>query len=163
MTLAKRLLTIICLLVASSYCAHATETLSSKAFTIIDGNRISISGRDIRLTGIIAPNLGQRCVLFEKTQDCGLIARAGLLDLTAGATIICEPSGQVDGAPAHRCTAGGYDLSEGMVYTGWAVPLEGAPKAYWRVLDGARARPRGFWRGAFVAPWPPVLRITGAD
>ena len=142
--------------------AAGSESLSSKNFDVLDGNRLVISGREIRLTGIVAPNLGQQCVLFDKTQDCGLIARAGLLDLTAGATVTCTPAAEnVDGTPAHRCTAGGYDLSEGMVYTGWAVPLDGAPRIYWRVLEGARARPRGFWRGSFVEPWAPHVKISG--
>ena len=118
--------------------AHSADSISSKAFTVVDGNRLSINGRTIRLTGIIAPEPGRMCVLFGKERDCGIIAKAGLSDLTAGATIVCHKAADVEGAPAHRCTAGGYDLSEGMVYTGWAVPLEGAPKAYWRVLDGAR-------------------------
>lgn len=139
-----------------------SETLSAKSFDVLDGHTLMISGREIRLTGIVAPELGQRCVLFDKTQDCGLIARSGLLDLTAGATVTCVPAGDVDGTPAHRCTAGGYDLSEGMVYTGWALPLDGAPKVYWRVLKGARARPRGFWRGDFVEPWAPHVKISRA-
>lgn len=138
-----------------------SEPLTSKSFSVIDGNRLEIGGREIRLTGIVAPELGRTCVLFNKTRDCGVIARSGLLDLTAGATVSCAPAGDVDGTPAHRCTAGGYDLSEGMVYTGWAVPLDGAPKAYWQVLKTARARPRGFWRGSFVEPWQPVSKVTG--
>ena len=138
-----------------------SETLSTNNFDVLDGHTLVISGREIRLTGIVAPELGQRCMLFGKAQDCGLIARAGLLDLTAGATVTCAPEGDVDGRPAHRCTAGGYDLSEGMVYTGWALPLDGAPKVYWRVLKGARSRPRGFWRGSFVEPWAPHVKISG--
>jgi endonuclease YncB( thermonuclease family) len=141
--------------------AGAAEPLTSRNFSVIDGNRLEIGGREIRLAGIVAPELGQACLLYGKRRDCGLVARSGLLDLTAGATVTCMPASEVDGAAAYRCTAGGYDLSEGMVYTGWAVPLEGAPQAYWRVLDGARARPRGFWRGEFVEPWAPVLRVSG--
>lgn len=141
--------------------AAAAEPLTSKAFTVIDGNRIEIGGREVRLAGIAAPALGQKCVLFGKTRDCGVIARSGLLDLTAGATVTCRQTGNQDGLATHRCRANGYDLSEGMVYTGWAVPLEKAPKAYWRVLKGARARPRGFWRGRFVEPWTHVIRVSG--
>ena len=143
-----------------TWSAAAGDTLTSKTFSVTDGNRLVMDGREIRLTGIVAPELGRSCILFGKKQDCGLIARSGLLDLTAGAAVTCTPGQAVGDEPAYRCTAGGYDLSEGMVYTGWAVPLEGAPKAYWRVLDGARARPRGFWRGEFVEPWPPVIRIS---
>ncbi len=150
-------------LLAIMVSAASAAPLTSKTFTVIDGNRLVIDGREIRLTGIVAPELGRKCILYSKTRDCGLIARSSLLDLTAGATVICSPAADVNGTPTYRCSAGGYDLSEGMVYTGWAVPLEGAPKAYWQVLKGARARPRGFWRGAFVEPWAPVVRVSGSQ
>lgn len=137
--------------------AGAADVLTTKTFTVVDGNRVAIGGRELRLDGIVAPELGRQCMLGGKARDCGLIAKAGLLDLTAGATVTCREAG----ADTHRCTADGYDLSEGMVYTGWAVPLDGAPKAYWRVLKGARERPRGFWKGTFVEPWTEVFRVTG--
>ena len=136
--------------------AHAADVLTTKTFTVVDGNRIAIDGRELRLDGIIAPELGRQCMLGGKARDCGLIAKAGLLDLTAGATVTCRKAG----AETHRCTADGYDLSEGMVYTGWAVPLDGAPKAYWRVLKGAQDRPRGFWKGTFVEPWSEAVRVS---
>ncbi|MGI9414182.1 MAG: thermonuclease family protein [Hyphomicrobiales bacterium] len=141
--------------------AGAADVVTTKSFTVVDGNRIAVSGKELRLDGIVAPDLGRQCVLGGKARDCGAIARAGLLDLTAGATVTCRKAGILDGAPTHRCTADGYDLSECMVYTGWAVPLEGAPKVYWNVLKGARERPRGFWRGTFVEPWAEVARIAG--
>ena len=137
--------------------AFAADVLTTKMFTVVDGNRIQIDGQELRLDGIIAPALGRQCMLGGKARDCGLIAKSGLLDLTAGATVTCRKAG----ADTHRCTADGYDLSEGMVYTGWAVPLDGAPKAYWRVLQGARERPRGFWKGTFVKPWAEVVRVSG--
>ena len=140
-----------------SSAAAASDAITTRTFTVIDGNRIAVEGRELRLDGIVAPELGRHCMLGGKARDCGLIARSGLLDLTAGATVTCRKAG----AKTHRCTAGGYDLSEGMVYTGWAVPLEGAPKAYWRVLKGARERPRGFWKGTFVEPWAEITRVAG--
>ena len=136
--------------------AGAAEVLTTKTFSVVDGNRIAIDGREFRLDGIVAPELGRQCMLGGKARDCGLIAKAGLLDLTAGATVTCQKAG----AQTHRCSADGYDLSEGMVYTGWAVPLDGAPKAYWRVLKGAQDRPRGFWKGTFVKPWAEAARVS---
>lgn len=153
--------TFLSIVLAVAFASPATpaEVLRSSTFQVIDGNRLQIGGREVRLADIVAPERGRLCTLFGKPRDCGVIARAGLLDLTAGATVTCRPSGRTAGRTAYRCTADGYDLSEGMVYTGWAIPLAGAPKTYWRVLKGARSRPRGFWRGTFVEPWPPVARI----
>lgn len=143
-----------------TFSTAAADPLTSKEFTIVDGNRLEIGGQQVRLAGIVAPSLGQECVLFGKTRDCGLIARSGLADLTAGATVICHSAGTRNAVATHYCTADGYDLSEGMVYTGWAVPLEDAPRAYWRVLKSARTRPRGFWRGTFVEPWVHAARAA---
>jgi len=158
--MSMRVSTIIAGAVAGAFvfsAAAASEAITTRTFTVIDGNRIAVDGRELRLDGIVAPELGRQCMLGGKARDCGLIARSGLLDLTAGATVTCRKAG----AKTHRCTAGGYDLSEGMVYTGWAVPLDGAPKAYWRVLKGAQDRPRGFWKGTFVEPWAEITRVSG--
>ncbi len=136
--------------------AHAADTLVAHNFTVIDGQTIEIKGRQVRLTGIEAPRPGQTCILSDTPRDCGVISRSGLLDLTAGATVVCKVVSVSNGddIAEARCTANGYDLSEGMVYTGWAVPLPDAPAIYRDVLQGARERPRGFWRGEFVDPWP---------
>ena len=51
------------------------------------------------------------------------------------------------------CWAEGYDLSEGMVYTGWALPVERGEERYSRQLEQAKSNGHGLWRGSFVAPW----------
>ena len=60
--------------------------------------------------------------------------------------------------PLARCSAGGYDLSEGMVYTGWALmppaAEAGAPiKAFENIQINAAEKQRGLWKGSFVKPW----------
>lgn len=135
--------------------SHAADAIEADMFTVIDGDTIEVDGATLHLAGIEAPELGWHCTLSGTPRDCGLIARSSLLDLTAGARLVCQEAG----GEQYRCTAGGYDLSEGMVYTGWAVPLPGAPSAYARVLEEARARPRGFWRGTFTHTWPALDRL----
>ena len=73
------------------------------------------------------------------------------MDLTVATSIKCT-SRASGGA---RCTAGGFDLSEQMVYTGWAVPTAGAPDRYWKQMAGARDRKRGFWNAEFAPAWAP--------
>ena len=128
---------------------------------IIDGDTIEINGAAVRLYGIDAPELGQTCRIGQHDYDCGKIARTALLDLTAGVPVSCklvppDPAGAPDDGPdgrIGRCTADGYDLSEGMAYTGWALASRRVSGRYVRFEDGARAAGRGLWKGEFVAPW----------
>ena len=127
---------------------------------VLDAETLRVDGQIYRLAGIDAPEAGQRCGLKGRLYPCGEIAKAGLMDLVAGANVTCRAlagstatgMGGDAAVPAH-CYSDGYDLSEGMAYTGWAMadPLEG--KAY-RALEADAARAgRGLWRGSFVKPW----------
>jgi endonuclease YncB( thermonuclease family) len=121
---------------------------------VISGDMIELQGRRLRLDGIDAPEPTQRCLFRDRLFDCGEIARAALLDLTAGTEVVCRPLG---GGPAEttaaRCFAEGYDLSEGMVYTGWALADPAAPGRYGALQEQAERAGHGLWRGRFVAPW----------
>ncbi len=123
---------------------------------IIDGDTIELQGQAIRLYGIDAPELGQACTIGEQTYDCGMVARTALLDLTAGVAVTCrmlaaEPS--AGEAKPGRCFAQGYDLSEGMAYTGWALALREVSERYLVFEARAQAAGRGLWKGRFVTPW----------
>lgn len=128
---------------------------------IVDGDTIEVQGAAIRLYGIDAPELGQICRIGEHAYDCGKIARTALLDLTAGVSVTCELASpdsadsedSAQGARPGRCTADGYDLSEGMAYTGWALAWRRVSKRYVADEDRARTARRGLWKGEFVAPW----------
>ena len=128
----------------------ASELVSGEA-TVVDGDTVELGGRAFDLYGIDAPELGQRCALKGKVFDCGDIARAALLDLTAGSRLSCRPLDQAEGTAI--CTAGGYDIGAGMVYTGWALADPARPKRYRETQAGAQTAKRGLWRGRFIEPW----------
>lgn len=126
---------------------------------VIDGDTISLEGRTLRLHGVDAPELGQTCSIKGRAYDCGEISRSALMDLTAGTPVACrlleqakvsdtQPPGNVA-----RCKAGGYDLSEGMAYTGWALADRAVTTRYLSLEKNAQAKKRGMWKGAFVTPW----------
>ncbi len=127
--------------------------------SVVDGDTISLHGRILRLHGIDAPELGQTCAVKGQAYDCGEISRSALMDLTAGTPVACELLERAEVSDAEppgdvaRCTAGGYDLSEGMAYTGWALADRTITARYVRLEKDARAKKRGMWKGAFVAPW----------
>jgi len=113
--------------------------------TVIDGRTLDLSGQIAQLRGIEVPALGEQCLFFGRMQDCGVIARSQLMDLTAGARIECEFVDRPDAAAPSsvRCRSNGYDLSEGMVHTGWATA---AIERYRSVQRDAQAARRGQWR-----------------
>ncbi|MEE8500844.1 MAG: thermonuclease family protein [Kiloniellales bacterium] len=130
---------------------------------IIDGDTIEVQGQAIRLYGIDAPELGQACTIEERTYDCGMVARTALLDLTAGVAVTCkvvsakvvsaEPGRTAEDGRPGRCFAQGYDLSEGMAYTGWALTQREVSERYLVFEERAQAAGRGLWKGRFVTPW----------
>ena len=141
-----RLLVVVVLLVVA-------PALAGTPVTVIDGNTLEVAGARLRLHGIDAPDLDQPCRLRGRTQSCGVIARAALMDLTAGAELDCEMRGRdADGRALATCTADGYDVAEGMVYTGWALARTSAPARYHTVQRQAEAARRGLWLGRFTAP-----------
>ncbi len=128
-------------LVALAGGALAGDAVTGTA-SVIDGATMVVAGREVRLADIAVPELGADCVLRGKTLDCGVLARAGLIDITVGAHVVChEAEGKT-----HRCTADGYDLSYGQLHAGWAVAPKGAPVAYRSKMEEAKQKQRGLWR-----------------
>ena len=126
------------------------ETLSGRV-KVIDATNMRVGQQLVRLYGIAAPKASDRCPLRSVTIKCGRIATTALMDLTAGAKVICEFHGDPNAKGIHlaTCKANGYDLSEGMIHTGWARPIKGAPAHYRAIEAGAKKRGRGLWRGEF--------------
>lgn len=120
----------------------------------LSGDTLEVGGQRIKLDGIIAPVEGQICRQNGRPYDCHRIATTALMDLTAGMRIRCVPlHTRFDHVLVATCFAAGYDLSEGMAYTGWAL---GDPKSggrYRRFEAQARRHKHGLWRGDFVPPW----------
>jgi endonuclease YncB( thermonuclease family) len=141
------------LLLATTISAGAAGEIEGTP-DVLDGDTLVLEGHRLRLAGVDAPEPGQRCWLKDRLYDCGNVARTALLDLTAGATVVCRPRGPgPDETTLALCTAGGYDLSEGMAYTGWALALPGTEGRYRHEEERAQTAGHGLWRGDFVAPW----------
>ncbi len=119
--------------------------------TVTAGDSLIIAGERFRLHGIAAPPPGSLCRLPSgRSYDCGRVAATALMDLTAGVEASCERGAQGRG---DLCMAGGYDLSRGMVFTGWAVALPDGPFA--ALEKEARQARRGMWRSGPEGGWRP--------
>ena len=122
--------------------------------TVIDGETLEVQGTRVRLYGIDAPDLAQTCTIRGRTYDCGNVSRTALMDLVAGVGVRCEPRRLArDGAMLATCFAGGYDLAEGMVHTGWALASPRSGTKYARIERRAETAKRGLWQGPFLPPW----------
>jgi endonuclease YncB( thermonuclease family) len=122
---------------------------------VIEGDTIEVAGQRIRLHGIDAPEIAQRCRLKGNSYPCGEIAIGALKDLTAGIEVRCE---RVDADRNGHVIATCYDnhgfsINLNMVYTGWALADREYSTRYVTTEDGAREAKRGLWRGEFEMPW----------
>ncbi len=117
---------------------------------VTDGDTIRIGETRIRLKGIDAPEMEQRCSRAGRSYACGETARRVLIDLVSGETIRCRAAGRDRYQRIlARCTVNGNDIGTKMVESGWAV-------SYGRDYDAEEARARsravGLWEGEFERP-----------
>lgn len=119
--------------------------------TIIDGETLEVGGKRFRLWGIDAPDPRQTCVIRKREYNCGRISTTALMDLVAGVKVKCRPLAK--SPDVARCFAGGYELSEGMVHTGWAMAMPRNHARFAPIEKKAAAARRGLWQGEFVMPW----------
>ena len=136
----KRILSLLAIIAVVTTATARAETLRGTG-AVTDGANLVVAGVKVQLDGISVPATGDICQLKGKHLDCGRLARAGLMDITAGAEVVCENIS----ASTYRCTAGRYDISYGQIHAGWAVALNTAPEHYHRKMDNARERQRGLW------------------
>lgn len=121
---------------------------------VIDGETIEVGGARFRLHGIDAPDSRQKCEIRGRVYNCGHISKTALMDLVAGVKIRCVPLAKSETATRWAtCDAGGYDLAEGMVHTGWALAMPRDGGKYLRIERQAAKARRGLWQGKFTRPW----------
>ena len=116
---------------------------------IIDGDSLRISGGEVRLVGIDAPEGRQTCERGGKTWDCGEEARRHLKRLIGGQKVSCR-SVEMDKHNRYLgvCEVGGQTLNAAMVESGYAVSYGN----YRDEEQAAKASRRGLWSGTFQMP-----------
>ena len=117
---------------------------------VTDGDTIRIGETRIRLKGVDAPEMEQRCTRSRRSYACGETARQALIELVSGETVRCRASGRDRYKRVlARCTVDGRDVGAQMVEAGWAV-------SYGRDYDSEEARAQrrsaGLWEGDFERP-----------
>ncbi len=116
---------------------------------VIDGDSLRLSGRELRLKGLDAPEGRQSCQRDGRDWPCGEAAADRLRALTFRRSTTCEvvETDRFNRGLAY-CKAEGEDINARMVADGMAVSFGD----YSREEAAARAAKRGIWNGTFEKP-----------
>lgn len=140
----------ICALIFGAVPAQA-QSISGTAVAV-DGDTLDITGQQVRLRGIDAPEAWQTCQRDGASWPCGAAAREWLATLVADAEVRCEGMGAVRAVLSARCEANGTDLGEAMVASGLATVPNADEVDYAEMAARVQARKLGIWAGAFEVP-----------
>jgi endonuclease YncB( thermonuclease family) len=121
-----------------------------------DGDSFSLGRERYRLQGIDAPELRQECKdAAGRAWPCGNRARSELRRIIGTHPVQCRTvSTDRYGRNIAVCKAGGRDIAEEMVRSGFATIIDrrGASNPYAAAQAEARADKRGLWAGSFENP-----------
>jgi len=128
---------------------HLAGADISGEMRVVDGDSLALGDRRLRLKGIDAPELAQRCRRDAFEYGCGADSASYLRGLVGRHRVDCKGEG-IDryGRDLVRCVADGIDLNETMVRSGHAVAFGDYDLAESR----ARSESLGIWAGEFETP-----------
>lgn len=129
--------------------ASAHASVISGTAIVHDGDTIRIADTRIRIWGIDAVELKQRC----GATACGEEARATLKDAIDNHSVTCTPKGKSYDRIVAICTIAGQDIGRLMTRSGMALDVKRYSQGFY-ASDEARARSaqRGIWATNFENP-----------
>ena len=133
----------------------AAPAAGGEGLRIVDGDGLRAGKERVRLWGIDAPELRQKCQRDGASYACGEIA-ADMLRLFVGSEPVACIEVEKDryGRTVARCSVGGVDLAALMVSAGWAVDFERYSGGHYAPhQEAAKQAGRGLWAGSFAMPW----------
>ena len=129
---------------------------------VVDGDTIHIKSYKIRLEGIDAPEMKQKCkkpylqimfFTFQKDYYCGQVSKKKLIQKIGNKPVKCILLGK-DRYKRYlaKCFKGTINLNRWMVRNGYAIAYRKYSKIY--VLDEnfAKEEKLGLWSGNFIKP-----------
>ncbi len=127
---------------------------TTKSVKITDGDSIKIGMSRIRLQGIDAPELKQKCIKKNHEYSCGMDSKNFLKDLIKDSDVKCKYK-ELDryNRILGMCFVKGVNINEQMVENGWALAYRKYNKIFVENEKNARKNLRGIWAGDFEKPW----------
>ena len=133
---------------------HA-EMISGVA-KVTDGDTIRIANERIRLHGIDAPEMQQKCgTETGELYQCGQTASEKLREAIGNQPVDCQffERDRYNRIIGTCFNATGKNIQSWMVEGGWAVAYRRYSTRYVKEENAAREAKRGIWRGMFAMPW----------
>ncbi len=127
--------------------------LCSSNVRVVDGDSLFLGKKEIRLSGIDAPEYYQPCFdKFGKEYACGRKA-ADALEILVGKKVCCKTV-TMDKYKRYVavCESAGVDINEKMAENGWAVAYKRYTHKYEEAENLAKKEGRGVWQGKFMKP-----------
>ena len=129
---------------------------------VTDGDSILIGSKKIRLYGVDAPEIKQKCkkafltimfVSFQKKYDCGLVSKKALQNKINNKIINCK----ILSLDRYKrsiaiCYINKTDINMWMVKNGYAVAYKKYSKKYYFQELEAKEKRVGLWSGSFMEP-----------
>lgn len=129
--------------------ASAHASVISGTATAHDGDTIRIEGTRIRIWGIDAVELKQRC----DSLACGEQARAILQNAISNQDVTCIPKGTSYDRIVAICTVNGQDIGRLMTQAGMALDAKRYSRGFYATDEAqARANQTGIWATNFENP-----------
>lgn len=129
--------------------------IESNSVRVVDGDTVVIDNIKIRLQGIDAPELNQKCKFYQTNElyACGEGAKNFLITLIDNHTVKCLRKG-IDryGRVLAYCFVGDLNLNKEMIRSGNAVAYRKYDDSF--VIDEifAKKEKKGIWSSAFDEP-----------
>tara|TARA_B100000530_G_scaffold219258_1_gene140855 strand:+ start:75 stop:566 length:492 start_codon:yes stop_codon:yes gene_type:complete len=129
---------------------------------VVDGDTIHIKSYKIRLEGIDAPEMRQKCkkpylqvmfLNFQKDYYCGQLSKKKLTQKIGNKPVKCILLGK-DRYKRYlgKCLKGKIDLNRWMVRNGYAIAYRKYSKLYILDENFAKEEKLGIWEGSFIKP-----------
>lgn len=129
------------------------QVLRAAEVKVVDGDSLYLGKKEIRLSGIDAPEYHQTCFDARGHEyACGKKSFEVLKSL-AGSDIRCKTVAK-DKYKRYVsvCESGGVDINKKMVENGWAVAYKRYTHDYDEAEMLAKRQKRGIWQGRFMKP-----------
>ena len=131
----------------------AFPVAAKKRIYVVDGDSLFIGEREIRLSGIDAPEYHQSCLDADgEAYPCGQKSREALKSMINNSLECREVARDRYHRSVSVCFVDGEDINRQMAAQGWAVAYDRYTKDYVAAEREARRAKKGIWAGKFMRP-----------